>query len=125
MKSVLVDSDILIEVSRARNADISEKWESLSRSPNPITFSPVSVAELWQGALPHEHKILELLFDVLVCLPIDKSIARRAGEYLHLFAKSQGLQLADCLVAATASVHDLQLWTRNREHYPMKDIEFF
>jgi predicted nucleic acid-binding protein len=29
------------------------------------------------------------------------------------------------LIAATASLHDLQVWTRNRRHYPMKDLSFF
>ena len=125
MKSVLIDSDVLIEISRARNADITSKWELLSRNPSPIICNPVSVAELWQGALPHEHSMLELLFDVLVCIPLDKAVARLAGDYLRQFAKSHRLQLGDALIAATASIHGLQLWTRNRKHYPMKDIEFF
>ena len=28
-------------------------------------------------------------------------------------------------MAAAAAVHDLELWTRNRRHYPMKDISFY
>lgn len=69
--------------------------------------------------------MLELLFDVLVCLPLDKAVARLGGDYLRQFAKSHRLQLGDALIAATASIHRLQLWTRNRKRYPMKDIEFF
>jgi len=33
--------------------------------------------------------------------------------------------LGDALLAATASTHNLGLWTRNRRHYPVKDLEFF
>lgn len=44
---------------------------------------------------------------------------------MRQFAKSHRLELADALIAATASIHKLKLWTRNRRHYPMKDIAFF
>jgi predicted nucleic acid-binding protein len=29
------------------------------------------------------------------------------------------------LIAATASVHQLKLWTQNRKHFPMKDVQFY
>jgi len=35
------------------------------------------------------------------------------------------VEIADALIAAIASIHDLQFWARNRKHYPMKDIDFF
>jgi predicted nucleic acid-binding protein len=87
--------------------------------------SPVTVAELWHGARPQEHKILENLFGVIQCVPIDLEIGRRAGDYLRVFAKSHSVELGDALIAATASVHGLELWTRNRRHYPMKGLAFF
>lgn len=52
--TVLVDSDILIEVSRGRDEDIVSKWMDLSRSDAAVLYSPVSVAELWAGARPKE-----------------------------------------------------------------------
>jgi len=33
--------------------------------------------------------------------------------------------LGDAFIAATVSVHNLELWTRNRKPYPMKDIAFY
>jgi len=65
------------------------------------------------------------LFAALTCVPIDAEIGRRAGEYLRLYAKSHGVELGDALIAATASIHGLTLWTRNRKHYPMKDLSFY
>src|ERR1017187_5848143 len=50
--SVLVDSDILIEVSRGRDADLVSRWTELSRSDVAILYSPVTAAELWAGARP-------------------------------------------------------------------------
>jgi hypothetical protein len=37
----------------------------------------------------------------------------------------QGLELGDALIAASASVHNLILRTRNRRHYPMKTLAFY
>jgi predicted nucleic acid-binding protein len=50
LKSVLIDSDILIEVARARNDGILLRWDELSCAETPLLCSPVTVAELWYGA---------------------------------------------------------------------------
>ena len=125
MNSVLIDSDILIEVSRARDAIVLGRWGQLALGQLPLFCSPVTVAELWHGARPSEHASLTALFSVIECVSIDAAIGRRAGEYLHRFAKSHHVELGDALIAATASVHNLKLWTRNRRHYPMTDVAFF
>ena len=124
MKSVLIDSDILIEVSRARDSEILAKWDALSRGPAVLFCCPVTVAELWHGARQQEDRILQALFAAIQSIPIDAEIGQRAGVFLRQYAKSYGVELGDALIAATASVHDLQLWTRNRRHYPMKDLSF-
>lgn len=125
MKSVLIDSDILIEVSRARDQSILARWDQLSRSNTPLLCSPVTVAELWHGARPQEHSTLDALFLAIQCIPIDAKIGVRAGEYFRIFAKSHHVELGDALIAATVSIHNLDLWTRNRRHYPMKDVFFY
>jgi len=125
LKSALIDSDILIEVSRARDLGILTKWDALSRGSAALFCSPVTVAELWHGARQPEDKILEALFAAVQAIPIDAEIGQRAGVYMRQYAKSHGVELGDALIAATASLHELQLWTRNRRHYPMKDLSFF
>jgi predicted nucleic acid-binding protein len=125
LKSVLIDSDILIEVNRARDVAILARWDQLSRGNTPLWCSPVTVAELWHGARPQEHAALHALFAAIQSIPIDFNIGIRAGEYLGKFAKSHHVELGDALIAATASLHNLSLWTRNRKHYPMKDIDFY
>ena len=123
--TVLIDSDILIEVSRGRNASILSKWADLSRSDALILFSPVNEAELWAGARPSESDSLEALFGALACAPADAEVGRRAGDYLRRCRKNHGVELGDALIAATAVAHSAMLWTRNRKHYPMKDLLFF
>ena len=125
MKALLIDSDILIEVSRARDQDLLARWDALSRSSTALFCSPVTIAELWHGARPQEYQTLKTLFAAINCVPIDAPIGQRAGDFLRQFAKSHHVELGDALIAASASVHNLGLWTRNRRHYPMKGLSFY
>lgn len=122
--TVIIDSDILIEVSRGRNESILAKWKDLSTSEALILFSPLNEAELWAGARPSEYEGLEALFGALMCAPAD-AVGRRAGEYLRRYRKTHGVELGDALIAATAVVNGAMLWTRDRKHYPMKEVSFF
>ncbi len=123
--TVLVDSDILIEVSRGRDQEILSRWSELSQSDNTVLFSPVTAAELWAGARPREHEAITNLFRALVCVPIDSETGRQAGDYLRQYHKSHGLELGDALIASSARLHRAELWTRNRKHYPMKELSFY
>jgi predicted nucleic acid-binding protein len=123
--TILVDSDILIEVSRGKDQDIVSRWTELGRSDNLILYSPVTVAELWAGARPREYEALANLFRVLVCAPIDNETGRQAGDYLRQYRKSHGVELGDALIASAALLNRAELWTRNRKHYPMKELSFY
>ena len=123
MKTILIDSDVLIEVSRGRDAAVLKQWEELGVSDAVLLCSPVTVAEIWHGARPKEHAILDALFASLICVPINLEIGRRAGEYLSRQHASRHVELGDALIAATAVVHGAALWTRNRRYYPMPDVE--
>ncbi|MGA2589555.1 MAG: PIN domain-containing protein [Bryobacteraceae bacterium] len=123
--TVLIDSDILIGVSRGRNRALVSTWIELSTSDAAVLYSPVSVAELWAGARPSEYDALRNLFRALTCAPIDEEVGRQAGAYLQRYRRSRGVEAADALIAASAVANNAELWTRNRKHYPMKDISFF
>jgi len=114
-----------MEVLRARDHDLLAHWEALSRSSTAVFCSPVTIAELWHGARPQEYQAIEVLFTAINCVPIDSQIGQCAGDFLRQFAKSHHVELGDALIAASASVHNLTLWTRNRRHYPMKAIDFY
>ena len=123
--TVFVDSDILIEVSRGSNQEIISTWIELSNSDSAVLYSPLSVAEVWNGARPNEYDVLNHLFRALKCVPIDEVAGQRAGIYLRQFRRSHGVELADALIAASAVETGAELWTRNRKHYPMKEVRFF
>jgi len=101
------------------------RWTELGLSDTPILYSPVTAAELWAGARPREHEALANLFRALVCAPLDSEAGRQAGDYLRQYRKSHGLELGDALIASAAILHRAKLWTRNRKHYPMKELSFY
>ena len=123
MKTVLLDTDILIEVLRQRDETILKKWRRLGRSAELVLYTPVTTAELWHGLRSGEEAAVSKMLETLTCVPLDAEIGRRAGSYLRQFHRSHDLDIGDALIAAAAAVHGCALWTRNRKHYPMKDIE--
>jgi predicted nucleic acid-binding protein len=123
--TVFVDSDILIEVSRGRDQPVVARWRELAASDALVLYSAVSAAELWAGARAGEEDSLTALFESLVCVPVGPDTGRRAGQYLSRYRKSHGMELGDALIAASAAGRGAALWTRNRRHYPMKDVRFF
>ena len=98
---------------------------SLQPARRRVFYSPVTAAELWRGMRPREERQTTELLASLSCLLVTDEIGRLAGRYLQRFRPSHGVELADALIGATASVHGCELWTRNLKHYPTKDISFF
>lgn len=123
--TVLIDSDVLIEVSRGRDEDLVSRWLELGQSGSMLLISAVSVAELWAGARPSEYKALEALFEALNCVAVDSGVGRLAGEYLRKYRKSHSVELGDALIASTAVSSGARLWTRNRKHYPMPELALY
>ena len=76
-------------------------------------------------ARPKEHAAIEALFAALIVVPIDTEIGRGAGGSLRQSHRSHSVELGDALIASTASIHKLSLWTRNRKHYPMPGLAFY
>jgi predicted nucleic acid-binding protein len=123
--SILLDSDVVIEILRSRDQAVLLQWEALAKTTEVILFSPVTAAEVWGGARTNEQGATARFFNFLTCVPPDYTIGQVAGELLRQFSKSHGLKIADALIAATAIQHRAALWTRNRKHYPMTQLTLF
>jgi predicted nucleic acid-binding protein len=122
MRTVLLDSDVIIATFRNETA-IIEHLDHLLEQQAKLCVSPVAYAEIFAGERSGEHDAIENFFQSVDCLPIDEAVGRKAGEYLRTFSKSSGVKITDALVAAVAHCHRSGLFTLNRKHYPMKDIE--
>lgn len=119
MSKVLFDTDILIDILRGREA-IRTFLLDLTHHSVPCC-SVISVAELYAGMRPEEKHATDVLLDGLVIIPIVREVAEVAGRFKSR-VKSRRLELADCLIAATAFVEGATLATGNTKDYPMPEI---
>ena len=74
------------------------------------------------GMRQGEEERSERFLGLFAILNANEAIARRAADYLRQYRASHRLELGDALIAATASIHEAEIITRNRKHYPMQDI---
>ncbi len=122
--SVVIDTDVLIEYLR-NNEKIVKRFAETYKKEKKLCYSPITRAEIVAGQRRGEEGITSRLFGLMECLKIDDAIGHKAGEYMKSYRASHSTEIADALIAATAQVTDLPLWTLNKKHYPMKDIAFF
>lgn len=111
----LLDSDVLIDISRDRQESI----DCVDALPDPWSISQVTALELQVGA--RNKREVAHLDAFLSSYPLSASIGRTAYELLLRYAKSHGLQVFDSLVAATALDHGFTLVTKNQRHFAMID----
>jgi predicted nucleic acid-binding protein len=115
---MLVDTDIWIDYLRGQ----AQAQEWIERHVANLFVSAVSVAELYQGVRDGQEKTkLAKTLSATTVLPLTEEIAETAGLYRRDFRASTGCGLADCMIAATASHHELEMATLNSRHFKMLD----
>jgi predicted nucleic acid-binding protein len=120
MKNTLVDTDILINFLRGKRK--AKDFLSMLLEESSIFCSAITVAEIAAGMRSGEEDHTKALLDQIEVLDVTRDVAEKAGYYKRS-TRGHNLELDDCLVAATASVHKAVLATGNGKHYPMKDIK--
>lgn len=122
MSGVLIDTDVVIECLR-NNKNVIAELLKLYDDGSIIYYSPVTICEIYCGIREGEAEIVENFFDQLESLPVTDKIGEKAGRYQNVYRKSHSLELGDALIAATANINQLLLYTFNRKHYPMGDVQ--
>lgn len=121
----MLDTNIVIDLLKKVPA-VVDRFLALLEAQTQFLICPLVVAEVYAGAFKREHKDVEALFDLCRRIDMDIDTGRMAGIYASQFAKAfSGISLEDYVLAATARTHRCPLWTHNRKHYPMEDIELF
>jgi len=114
----LIDSDILIDVSRGKES----ARDYLDSLPTGWGISHISALELIVGARDKSDLAqLDLFLGAYVILPLREAIGFRAYELVKSYAKSHGLHVFDALIAATAIEEGLILVTKNRKYFATID----
>lgn len=122
---LVLDTDIVIDLLK-KKPEVVSRFLELIALQTVFLINPIVVAEVYAGAFTREYKDIEGLFDLCQRIETDIDTGRVAGIYANRYSKAfQGISLEDYLLAATARAHRCPLWTGNRKHYPMDDIELF
>ena len=110
----LLDTNILIDLLKSKPEAIS----LTTRVPKgKASISVISVHELYRGAREKEIPALQQLISKFDILELDAATSKLSGELAKQFQPSHGIDALDCMIAATAVVHDLQLITLNLKHF--------
>jgi predicted nucleic acid-binding protein len=122
---LVLDTDVVIDLLKKKPKTVSQ-FLVLVDAKTSLLISPIVIAEVYAGAFPREHKDVEAFFSLCQRVGLDADTGRAAGLYANQFSKAfHGISLEDYLLAATAKAHRCPLWTGNRKHYPMGDIELY
>lgn len=112
----LVDTDVLIDVSRNNETAIT----CIDRLGSYWVLSAITALELISGARnQREVELIDRLLEVYETIPVTESIGRRAYDLLRNYAKSSGLRTFDSLIAATAIENHRTLVPKNHKHFRM------
>lgn len=120
MERIIVDSDILILVSRGVKEAIEyvEKLEKTRR----VSISAVSAFELVIGSLNKtDQAAISKFLSRFEYIHIAEDISETALRLLERYRLSHGLLMADALIASTALVNDLEIVTRNTKDFRFID----
>lgn len=112
----LVDTDVLIDVSRNNEAAI----DFLDQLDDSWSLSIITALELIVGVRnKKEVTRIDQLVAVYSAIPLTAEIGNSSYGLLRQFARSHGLRLFDSLIAATAMEGNLTLVTKNKKHFQM------
>ncbi|MBO1346175.1 MAG: type II toxin-antitoxin system VapC family toxin [Hormoscilla sp. GUM202] len=116
MTQILIDTDILIDIS---NNDETAKSRLLQESKTSVLMiSTITVMELLVGCRnKSELNSMEQFLAQFQVLKLNSLISDRATMLLEEYVLSHGLLIADALIAATAIEHQIPLLSKNQRDF--------
>jgi tRNA(fMet)-specific endonuclease VapC len=114
---ILCDTNIIIEFYKNNSQVISElRFQGI----NQLAISSITQAELYYGAINNlELKKIKTHLQLLHIFPIDVMISTQFITLMENYSLSHQLSIPDALIAATALVNQIDLYTLN-----VKDFRF-
>ena len=117
----MVDTSILIDHLRG-DARARQLLQRTTTRRERLIASVLTRAEVLAGSHARELDATRTLLATLEWIPVDVTIADRAGELANRYLSSHpGIDTVDYVIAATSQVLGARLYTLNRKHFPMLD----
>lgn len=123
IKSVLVDTDILIKSFRGDKI----KQENLKFLRDKYAISVITACELINGAknIKQRGEFMKVLRFYNLAL-IEEKISEQAFSLYKKYSLNQDMKISDSFIAATAIVNSLFLYTDNKKDFNFIDgIKFY
>jgi predicted nucleic acid-binding protein len=120
---ILVDTDILIDVSRGITLAINTLEEL--QEDHVLSISVVTQMELMVGCEnKKEFKQLENFLKRFEIIQLTEGISTKAVDLFKEYRLSHGVLIADMLIASTAITHEIELISKNQKDYTfIEDLE--
>ncbi len=119
---VCLDTSFIVDLLR-RDRAAEKKLEEYVERDEPLTTTPITVAELFEGAYASRRKSEEVqkvreVLEHLQLLELSIPVCEKYGMLVNEL-KRQGLMLGDLdvLIGSAAAVHREILLTRNKRHF--------
>jgi tRNA(fMet)-specific endonuclease VapC len=114
---ILCDTNIVVEIFKG-NKEIIELVETVGL--DNVAISSITVMELYYGALnKRELNKIKKNLKAIQIVNIDYDISKMAIKLTEQYSKSHGLQIPDAIIAATAIVWGVKIYTLN-----LKDFKY-
>lgn len=116
---VLCDTNILIEFYKG-NQEIITNLKTIGEEN--IAISTVTAGELIFGAL-NKKEVLIIKRDIehLIIQHITETISLKFVELMLKYSKSHGLAVPDALIASTAIINNVEIYTLNKKDFKYID----
>jgi tRNA(fMet)-specific endonuclease VapC len=122
MVAALLDTDMLSEIIKLRNAVVRQRALAYTQQHGPLCFSAITRYEIVRGykqqGATRQLANFSIFCQHAMILPVTDAIWERASD-LWAFARQNGHPHddADLLIAATALEHQRELITGNQRHF--------
>ena len=120
--SILLDTTVLVDALRGRNA--AERLRGLRQRNQIPWICAVNVEEVMRGICEHERDATVRLLRGMQLAPLGHAEGTLAGDWRRDFAvKGITLSQSDCLIAAAAVGIGAPLATGNPKDFPMPELD--
>ena len=112
---ILLDTNILIEFYKD-NPRITTELRRIGQAQ--LVISVITQAELYFGAFNKaELRKIKKHLSLLEIIPLDHAVSEYFVRLMESFSLSHKLAIPDALIAASAVVHDVELYTLNLKDF--------